>query len=119
MKTQTTPSTSMRTWATASGSSASGANRNAVAGGYTNLSKCETPCAVATGYGERPSRTARAATLKMPKSCPGVDDPTILNPRNTWADQAAYDAQAIKLRDMFRQNFKSKGFAAFGIEERI
>ncbi|MBI3171514.1 MAG: phosphoenolpyruvate carboxykinase (ATP) [Hydrocarboniphaga effusa] len=56
--------------------------------------------------------------LKMPKSCPGVDS-KILNPRNTWADPAAYDAQAIKLRDMFRQNFKSKGFAAFGIEERI
>ncbi len=56
--------------------------------------------------------------LRMPKSCPGVDS-KILNPRNTWADPAAYDAQAIKLRDMFRQNFKSKGFAAFGIEERI
>ena len=56
--------------------------------------------------------------LKMPKSCPGVDS-NILNPRNTWADQAAYDKQAEKLRDMFRQNFKNKGFAAFGIEERI
>ncbi|MGH8443254.1 MAG: phosphoenolpyruvate carboxykinase (ATP) [Nevskiaceae bacterium] len=57
--------------------------------------------------------------LKMPKSCPGVDDATMLNPRNTWKDQAAYDAQAIKLRDMFRQNFESKGFAKFGIEARI
>jgi phosphoenolpyruvate carboxykinase (ATP) len=56
--------------------------------------------------------------LKMPKSCPGVDV-SILNPRNTWADAAAYDKQAEKLRDMFRDNFKKKGFAAFGIEERI
>jgi phosphoenolpyruvate carboxykinase (ATP) len=56
--------------------------------------------------------------LKMPRSCPGVDS-AILNPRNTWADKAAYDAQAAKLRDMFRDNFKKKGFAAFGIEERI
>jgi phosphoenolpyruvate carboxykinase (ATP) len=57
--------------------------------------------------------------LKMPKSCPGVDDPSILNPRNTWADQKAYDAAAARLRDMFRQNFESKGFAKFGIEARI
>jgi phosphoenolpyruvate carboxykinase (ATP) len=56
--------------------------------------------------------------LKMPKSCPGVDS-AILNPRNTWTDKADYDATAEKLRDMFRDNFKRKGFAAFGIEERI
>jgi len=56
--------------------------------------------------------------LKMPKSCPGVDS-AILNPRNTWTDKDAYDATATKLRDMFRDNFKKKGFAAFGIEERI
>ena len=56
--------------------------------------------------------------LKMPKSCPGVPS-EMLNPRNTWTDKAAYDDQALKLRDMFRQNFKNKGFAAFGIEERI
>ena len=49
----------------------------------------------------------------------GVDDASILNPRNTWQDKAAYDAQAVKLRDMFRQNFESKGFAQYGIEPRI
>ena len=56
--------------------------------------------------------------LKMPKACPGVPS-DILNPRNAWADSAAYDAQAEKLRDMFRDNFAKKGFAAYGIEERI
>ena len=66
-----------------------------------------------------PTETHPILNLEMPKTCPGVDDPTMLNPRNTWQDQAAYDAQAVKLRDMFRQNFKAKGFAAFGIEERI
>jgi phosphoenolpyruvate carboxykinase (ATP) len=56
--------------------------------------------------------------LKMPKSCPGVDS-AILDPRNTWADKAAYDATATRLRDMFRDNFTKKGFAEFGIEARI
>jgi phosphoenolpyruvate carboxykinase (ATP) len=53
--------------------------------------------------------------LKMPTSCPGVPS-EVLNPRNTWADKAAYDAAAIKLRDMFRKNFETKGFAALGIK---
>jgi phosphoenolpyruvate carboxykinase (ATP) len=56
--------------------------------------------------------------LRMPRSCPGVPA-ELLDPRQTWADKAAYDAQALKLRDMFRENFKNKGFAKFGIEERI
>ena len=53
--------------------------------------------------------------LKMPTSCPGVDS-KILNPRNTWADKAAYDAAATKLRDMFRKNFEDKKFGDLGIE---
>lgn len=53
--------------------------------------------------------------LKMPKACPGVPA-SILDPRKTWSDGAAYDAQAKKLRDMFRKNFEEKGFSALGIE---
>jgi phosphoenolpyruvate carboxykinase (ATP) len=53
--------------------------------------------------------------MHMPTSCPNVDA-KILNPRNTWTDKAAYDAQAVKLRDMFRKNFQEKGFAELGIE---
>lgn len=64
------------------------------------------------------TETQPILNLKMPKSCPGVDA-NILNPRNTWADKAAYDATATKLRDMFRKNFETKGFASYGIEARI
>ena len=41
----------------------------------------------------------------MPTSCPNVPV-ELLNPRNTWADKAAYDAQANKLANMFVKNFE-------------
>jgi phosphoenolpyruvate carboxykinase (ATP) len=43
--------------------------------------------------------------FRVPVSVAGVDA-TILNPRETWADKAAYDAQARKLVSMFRDNFR-------------
>ncbi|MCU0496909.1 MAG: phosphoenolpyruvate carboxykinase [Anaerolineae bacterium] len=43
--------------------------------------------------------------LAIPAECPGVPS-EILNPRTTWADQNAYDAQAQKLANMFSENAK-------------
>ena len=43
--------------------------------------------------------------FEVPVSVPGVDD-RLLDPRATWADGAAYDAQAAKLVAMFSENFE-------------
>lgn len=42
--------------------------------------------------------------LEVPTSIEGVPK-EILNPRDTWADAEAFDAQAAKLAGMFRDNF--------------
>ncbi len=46
--------------------------------------------------------------LAMPTSAPGVPD-GVLDPRGSWKDGAAYDAQATKLAKMFRENFTKFG----------
>lgn len=43
--------------------------------------------------------------LDIPISIPGVPD-EVLQPRGTWTDAAAYDANAAKLAEMFKQNFE-------------
>ena len=52
----------------------------------------------------QPMRTDPMFGFQVPLSLAGVD-PAILNPRETWADKAAYDAQASALVDMFNKNF--------------
>ncbi len=43
--------------------------------------------------------------LAVPATVPGVPD-QVLQPRDTWADGAAYDRQADRLAAMFRENFR-------------
>ena len=47
--------------------------------------------------------------FEVPTAVPGVPS-EVLDPRATWKDPKAYDAQAAKLASMFRENFKA--FAA-------
>lgn len=47
--------------------------------------------------------------LSIPKTCPDVPN-AILNPRDTWRNEAVYDETARKLTELFNNNFKA--FAA-------
>lgn len=44
--------------------------------------------------------------FEVPVSVPDIDS-NILKPRDTWADKAAYDAQAARLVQMFVENFET------------
>jgi phosphoenolpyruvate carboxykinase (ATP) len=51
-----------------------------------------------------PTRTDPIFNVEVPTSVPEVPS-AVLDPRATWQDKAAYDAQAHKLARMFAQNF--------------
>jgi phosphoenolpyruvate carboxykinase (ATP) len=44
--------------------------------------------------------------LSFPEHVPGVPD-DVLDPRQTWADKAAYDAMAKHLVERFEENFSA------------
>jgi len=56
--------------------------------------------------------------LSVPKSCPGVTDPSVLNPRNTWSDKAAFDGRARKLAAEFCAQY-DKAYAGKGIDAGV
>ena len=56
-------------------------------------------------------RTDELFGFEVPVAVPGIDA-RLLTPRQTWADAAAYDAQALHLAGLFRANFEKFGDAA-------
>jgi phosphoenolpyruvate carboxykinase (ATP) len=54
----------------------------------------------------------------VPKSCPGIEDPSILIPANTWADRKAYDERARKLAADFAKSYE-KAYGDKGIEAAV
>ena len=49
--------------------------------------------------------------LHVPTAIPGIPA-AVLDPRGTWPDPAAYDAQAKRLAAMFHKNFEQFGSAS-------
>ncbi len=56
--------------------------------------------------------------VHVPKTCPGVDDASILWPENTWDDKAAYAERAQKLAGDFAAQWE-KAYADKGIDQAI
>jgi phosphoenolpyruvate carboxykinase (ATP) len=52
-----------------------------------------------------PTRSEPVFELAVPQHVPGVPD-ELLDPRKTWKDPAAYDAQAKRLAALFQKNFE-------------
>jgi phosphoenolpyruvate carboxykinase (ATP) len=57
---------------------------------------------------DAPTRVDPIFGLNVPTEVEGVPS-TVLDPRGTWSDGAAYDAQAKNLAEMFRKNFEKFG----------
>ncbi len=56
--------------------------------------------------------------ISVPKTCPGIDDPSILKPINTWDDPAAYEERAKKLAADFAESYE-KSYGDKGIDAAV
>jgi phosphoenolpyruvate carboxykinase (ATP) len=65
-----------------------------------------------------PYEEDRQFHVQIPCQCPGVPDPNILQPKNTWSDKSAYDGRAKKLASEFSSHF-DKVYGSKGIEASV
>ena len=56
--------------------------------------------------------------VAVPTTCPGIDDPSILKPVNTWDDPAAYEERAKKLASDFADSYE-KSYGDKGIDAAV
>lgn len=56
--------------------------------------------------------------LHVPKTCPGITDPAMLNPMTTWRDQRQYEARARRLAAEFCASFE-KSYGGKGIDPAV
>jgi len=60
----------------------------------------------------------RTFHLMVPRTCPNIPDPAILNPRNTWRDKQAFDNSARRLAAEFCARF-DRSYGAKGIADDV
>jgi phosphoenolpyruvate carboxykinase (ATP) len=70
-----------------------------------NFTRAMIRAALAGELNSVPTRQERVFGLAVPSHVPGVPD-QLLDPRKTWKDVAAYDAQATRLLALFEKNFQ-------------
>ncbi len=56
--------------------------------------------------------------VMVPKTCPGLQDSSVLNPVNTWDDASAYEARAKKLAGEFAAHY-DKAYGDKGIDPAV
>jgi phosphoenolpyruvate carboxykinase (ATP) len=54
----------------------------------------------------------------VPKTCPGIDDPSILKPINTWDDPKAFDERAKKIAGEFSKHWE-EAYGDKGIDPAV
>lgn len=65
-----------------------------------------------------PYEEDRLFHFSVPKSCPGIPDAKLLQPRSVWKDPAEYDRRAQKLAGEFKAYF-DKTYGVKGIPEEV
>ena len=56
--------------------------------------------------------------VMVPRTCPGIDDPSILHPVNTWEDKQAFEERAKKLASDFMEHYE-KAYGDKGIDPAV
>jgi len=56
--------------------------------------------------------------VAVPTACPGIEDPSVLRPANTWSDPKAYEERARKLAGEFAASYR-KAYGDKGIDAAV
>jgi len=83
-----------------------------------SLTRAMVHAAISGELENAPTTTDKLFHLEVPENCPGINDASILTPKNTWTDKAAYDERAKKLASDFSSYF-DKAYGSKGIDADV